>query len=70
MKIRLTRKFSDFLNGVDLSRFRKGDTLDLPWRDAEMLIAEGWAETAHTPLRDRAADRPPPARARRTKPRR
>jgi len=58
MKVRLTRKFSNLLNGIDLSRYQKGDTLDLPARDAEMLVAEVWAEPAGESVRDRAADRP------------
>jgi len=56
MKVRLTRKFSNVLNGIDLSRYQQGDTLDLPGRDAEMLMAEGWAEPARESMRDRASD--------------
>jgi hypothetical protein len=63
MKVRLTRKFSNLLNGIDLSHFQKGDTLELPARDAEMLLAEGWAEPAE--MRDRASDRPSRSRKRR-----
>ena len=55
MKVRLTRKFSPLINGIDLSKFQKGDTLDLPTREASMLVAEGWAE----PEIDRVHDRPP-----------
>ena len=62
MRVRLKRKLSESLNGVDLSGAREGDTLDLSPRDALLLIAEGWA----TPLfdvrrrseRDKAHDRP------------
>jgi hypothetical protein len=43
MRIRLTRKLAGFLNGVDVSRRRVGDVIDLPRRDAEILLAEGWA---------------------------
>jgi hypothetical protein len=46
MRIRLTRKFSQSLNGVDLSRLRVGDVTDLPQRDADLLLAEGWARAA------------------------
>jgi len=66
MKVRLTRKFSNLLNGIDLSQYQKGDVLDLPARDAEMLVAEGWAEPAREPPRDGASDGPGRAR-RRTK---
>lgn len=58
MKVRLTRKFSNLLNGIDLSRYEKGDILDLSPHDADMLIAEGWAERVEGGPRDRAADRP------------
>jgi hypothetical protein len=60
MKVRLTRKLSNILNGVDLSGFQNGDTLDLPARDATMLVAEGWAERAtdgQVSASDRADDR-------------
>ena len=59
MKVRLTHKFSELINGVDLSHAKKGDTLDLPDRDARTLIAEGWA--VYEPVRagrDRAHDKP------------
>ena len=46
MKIRLTRKFADLINGIDLSKAHTGETLDLSTRDAQMLLAEGWAEYA------------------------
>ena len=46
MKVRLTRKFADLINGIDLSKAHTGETLDLSQRDAEILLAEGWAEYA------------------------
>ena len=46
MKIRLTRKFADLINGIDLSKAHTGETLDLSPRDAQILMAEGWAEFA------------------------
>jgi hypothetical protein len=61
MKVRLTRKFSDVLNGIDLSHAHSGDTLDLSTREANILVAEGWAEPVDVPIRDRASDRPPRA---------
>ena len=45
MLIRLTRKLAECVDGVDLSRSREGDVLDLSSREGELLIAEGWAET-------------------------
>jgi hypothetical protein len=47
MKVRLTRKFADLINGIDLSKAHTGETLDLSQRDAEMLLAEGWAEAEY-----------------------
>jgi hypothetical protein len=46
MKVRLTRKFADLINGIDLSKAHPGETLDLSQREAEILMAEGWAEYA------------------------
>jgi hypothetical protein len=40
----LTRKYADVIDGVDLSKAHVGDRLDLSPHDAEVLIAEGWAE--------------------------
>jgi hypothetical protein len=56
--VRLTRKFSNILNGIDLTRVRTGDTVDMPVRDAHMLVAEGWAEPAEVPPRDQVPDQP------------
>jgi hypothetical protein len=42
--VRLTRKYADAINGVDLSEHDVGDRLPLPRRDAQLLIAEGWAD--------------------------
>jgi hypothetical protein len=44
MRVRLTRKFADLINGIDLSKAHEGETLDLSEREAHMLLAEGWAE--------------------------
>jgi hypothetical protein len=44
MVVRLTRKLANMIDGVDLSAYRVGQLLDLPWRDARLLLAEGWAE--------------------------
>jgi hypothetical protein len=43
MRIRLTRRLADTLNGIDLSGCRVGQVIDLPQSDARMLILEGWA---------------------------
>ena len=57
MKVRLTCKLSEVINGVDLSNAREGDTLDVSPRDALLLIAEGWASPVFQE-RDKAHDRP------------
>jgi len=44
MRIKLTRKLADTLDGIDVSRNRAGDILELTRHEAELLIAEGWAE--------------------------
>jgi hypothetical protein len=44
MRVRLTRKFADLINGIDLSKAHEGEMLELTDRDAQMLLAEGWAE--------------------------
>jgi hypothetical protein len=43
MKIRLTRKLADRIDGVDLSTRKIGDVFDLPPFEAGLVIAEGWA---------------------------
>ena len=43
MRIRLTKKFANVINGVDLTQARVGRLMTVPDRDGEMLIAEGWA---------------------------
>jgi len=64
MKVRLTQKLSELINGVDLSKAHTGDTLDLTDRDARTLIAEGWAEyVGGNPGRDQAHDKPKGSRA-------
>lgn len=52
-KVRLTRKFAEMLNGIDLSHASVGQEIDLSRSDAELLIAEGWAQPIDT-----ADDRP------------
>ena len=56
--VRLTHKYAQVINGVDLSQRKVGDRLPLPARDARMLIAEGWAESvAEQEQRGRDGDR-------------
>ena len=43
MRVRLTKKLADCLNGFDLAHARVGSVLAVSDRDGNMLIAEGWA---------------------------
>src|SRR5689334_19873633 len=43
MRVELVRKLANYLDGIDVSEYKQGDIIDLPWRDAELLIAERWA---------------------------
>jgi hypothetical protein len=76
MRIRLTRKFAESIDGIDLSKRSVGDVIDLPIREARTLIAEGWATATagarsarsrhpKPPPTDTAADRPRRSRRRR-----
>jgi hypothetical protein len=47
MRVRLTRKLADFINGIDLTGRRVGEIIDIPVREAEILLAEEWASPAH-----------------------
>ncbi len=56
--VRLTRKYANIIDGVDLSKNQVGDRLHLPARQARMLIAEGWASPCE---KGHAEDEDPPA---------
>lgn len=43
MKVWLTRKHAEVIDGVDLSTRQVGDVLDLPPAEAHLLLAEKWA---------------------------
>jgi hypothetical protein len=43
MKVVLTRKHADRIDGIDLSEYEVGDVLELPQADAKAILAEGWA---------------------------
>ena len=62
MKVVLTRKLADAMDGVDVAAYRVGDVLDLTAAEARLLVAEHWA----TPERRRARGAPPAAERRRT----
>jgi hypothetical protein len=44
--VRLIRKYAEMIDGVNLEEAEVGDRLQLSKRDAQVLIAEGWAERA------------------------
>ena len=46
VSVRLLRKYAEIIDGVNLEHAVVGDLLDLPPRDANILIAEGWAVRA------------------------
>jgi hypothetical protein len=45
MRVRLTAKLAEVVNGIDLSPYTEGDIIELSEHDAQLLIAEKWAET-------------------------
>lgn len=44
MRVRLTVKLAEMVNGIDLSHCVEGDVIELTEREARLLMAEGWAE--------------------------
>jgi hypothetical protein len=66
VKIKLTKKLADSLNGLDLTTMRVGAVIDLDDPLARMLLAERWAEEmSPADARDAADDR---SRRRKRKP--
>jgi len=47
MLVRLTKKFADALDGIDLSQWHVGEIVAVSRHEAALLIAEGWAEPDH-----------------------
>ena len=43
MLVRLTHKLANLMDGIDVSRIRQGDLIDLTDAEAMLLVAEGWA---------------------------
>lgn len=43
MKVVLTRKLADCIDGVDVAHYRVGDVMELAPKNAHLLIAERWA---------------------------
>ena len=46
MRVRLTRKLAERIDGIDLRGRRVGDVLELDTAEARLILAETWA-TAH-----------------------
>ena len=44
MQVRLLRKFAQFIDGVDLTHHAVGEVFEMQAPQANLLIAEGWAE--------------------------
>ncbi len=55
MRVRLIRKLAECIDGVDLSRTKTGDLLELSPYDAKLLISERWAEAVAGPAETRHA---------------
>jgi hypothetical protein len=50
VRLLLTRKLAEIINGIDLSHSHTGEEIEVSARDADLLMAEGWAarvECAH-----------------------
>jgi hypothetical protein len=43
MRVRLTRKLAERLDGIDVSACSVGDVIELPREAAQLLVAERWA---------------------------
>ena len=56
MPVRLTCKYAEVIDGIDLSSRSVGDRLPLKQDEARLLVAEGWAEPV--PDSERRRSRP------------
>ncbi len=43
MKVRLTRKHAERIDGIDLTNQQVGDVIDMPEPQARLLVLEQWA---------------------------
>jgi len=43
MKVRLTHKYADWIDGIDLTDRRVGEIIDMPESEARLLVLEQWA---------------------------
>jgi hypothetical protein len=44
VRVRLTRKLAEQIDGIDLSNYAVGDVMELSERKGRLLVAEGWGE--------------------------
>jgi hypothetical protein len=74
MRVRLTAKLAEVVNGIDLTHCEEGDIIEISEREARLLLAERWAEPvaevedvtcvpAGQPERAEAADEGVPVRS-------
>jgi hypothetical protein len=52
----LTRKHADVIDGIDLVGHEVGDRLPLNRHDADLLVAEGWAQRVPEGRRRQTSD--------------
>jgi hypothetical protein len=43
MRVRITRKLAEWIDGVDLSHHHIGDVMEVTRHEGELLVAEEWA---------------------------
>lgn len=65
MRVRLTKRFAKVIDGVNLNGHMPGDVLNLPDRDAQILLAEQWAILER---REQTGEPPGPERRRQNSP--
>jgi hypothetical protein len=57
VRVRLTRKLAEEIDGIDLSAHRVGEVFDIPGEEAALLIAERWAEPVRARRRSLVKER-------------
>jgi hypothetical protein len=53
VRVWLSRKLAEFINGIDLSGRKVGDVLELSKREAWLLLEDGYAEVDRRLMKDR-----------------
>ena len=57
MKVWLARKHAERIDGVDLRGYQVGDTLEISYKDASLLLAENWVKLERRNEATRTAQR-------------